>query len=79
MKSYSLELVQRKTGSGAVGKLATVALLGAGAYFGYRNFIKDKKGKGTADVQRESSYDADAHEGEDFTARILRAAKRIIK
>lgn len=79
MKSYSLELVQRKTGSGAVGKLATVALLGAGAYLGYKNLIKDKKNKGYSDEKKESAYDAKAHEGEDFTARILNAAKRIIK
>lgn len=61
MKSYSLELVQRKTGSGALGKLATVALLGAGAYFGYKNFIKDHK----------------SSEGEGLTTRILKAAKYI--
>lgn len=79
MKSYSLELVQRKTGSGPVGKLATVALLGAGAYLGYKNFIKDKKGKESSDFVKENSYDAAAHEGEDFTARILKAAKRLIK
>lgn len=79
MKSYSLELVQRKIGSGGAGKLATVALLGAAAFLGYKNFVKDKKGKGFSDAQKESSYDADAHEGEDFTARILNAAKRIIK
>jgi uncharacterized membrane protein YebE (DUF533 family) len=77
MKSYSLELVQRKTGSGALGRLATLALLGAGAYLGYKNLINDKKQK--KDVATENAYDAEAHEGEDFTARILKAAKRIIK
>lgn len=76
MKSYSLELVQRKTGSGAVGKLAAMALVGAGAYLGYKNLTKNKKG---AAESKESLFDAAAHEGEDFTARILKAAKRIIK
>jgi uncharacterized membrane protein YebE (DUF533 family) len=77
MKSYSLELVQRKTGGG-IGKLAAVALLGAGAYLGYKNLVKDKKKEGP-DVPKESAFDAEAHAGEDFTARILKAAKRIIK
>ena len=76
MKSYSLELVQRKTGSG-VGKLATVAILGAGAYWVYKNLKKDKKENEASD--QENAYDAEAHEGEDFTTRILKAAKRIIK
>ncbi|SHI03805.1 hypothetical protein SAMN02745823_02075 [Sporobacter termitidis DSM 10068] len=79
MKSYSLELVQRKTGSGVLGKLAAVALVGAGAYVGYKNLKKDKKQKSLSEAQGESTYDAQAHEGEDFTARILKAAKRIIK
>lgn len=79
MKSYSLELVQRKTGSGAFGKLAAVALLGAGAYLGYKNLKKDKKSIECSETQLGSSYDAEAHEGEDFTARILKAAKRMIK
>lgn len=61
MKSYSVELVQRKTGSGALGKLATAALLGAGAYYGYKNFLKGKK----------------SGEGEGLTTRILKAAKII--
>ena len=63
MKSYSVELVQRKTGSGAFGKLAAVALLGTGAYFGYKSFIKDKK----------------ASVAENLTTRILKAAHSIIK
>lgn len=79
MKSYSLELVQRKTGSGAVGKLATVALLGAGAYLGYKNLKRDKKDKVISEGYKESLYDSEAHEGDNFTARILKAAKRIIK
>ncbi len=79
MKSYSLELVQRKTGSGAFGKLATVALLGAGAYLGYKKLKSDKKNPDTLENGGESVYDAAAHEGEDFTDRILKAAKRIIK
>lgn len=78
MKSYSLELVQRKTGSGPMGKLATVALLGAGAYLGYKNFVKKNKDKESSDTFKENSYDTAAHEGADFTTRILRAAKRII-
>lgn len=79
MKSYSLELVQRKTGTGTLGKLAAVALLSAGAYVGYKNLKKDKKQNDLPGVQRNNAYDAEAHEGEDFTARILKAAKRIIK
>lgn len=77
MKSYSLELVQRKTGSGAAGKLAAIALIGAGAYLGYKNLGKNKKV--IADVPKENNFDAEAHEGEDFTARILKAARRILK
>lgn len=78
MKSYSLELVQRKTGSGALGKLATVALLGAGVYLGYKNLKTDKKPTEFSDGHSRGTYDAAAHEGEDFTARILKAAKRVI-
>lgn len=79
MKSYSLELVQRKTGSSGFSKLAAMALLGAGAYLGYKNITKNKQYKGFSEVQKESAYDADAHAGDDFTARVLKAAKRIIK
>ncbi len=78
MKSYSVELVQRKTGSGAFGKLATVALLGAGAYLGYKSLKKGKKHPEYSDGRTGSTYDAAAHEGEDFTARILKAAKKVI-
>ena len=78
MKSYSLELVQRKTGSGGLGKIAAAALLGVGAYLGYRTLKESKRGDSFVD-QEEDLYDAEAHEGEDFTARILRAAKRVIK
>ena len=78
MKSYSLELVQRRTGSGFFGKLATAALIGAGAYYGYKKLVKEEdKSKDESDINR--TYDAEAHEGEDFTDRILKAAKRIIK
>lgn len=79
MKSYSLELVQRKTGSSTIGKLATVALLGAGAYMSYKNLLKDKQKTESAPNQNERAYDTEAHEGEDFMARVLKAAKRIIK
>ncbi len=79
MKSYSLELVQRRTGSGAFGKLATLALIGAGAYYGYKKLKGDKNNSDTSEVNNDRTYDAEAHEGEDFTDRILKAAKRIIK
>ena len=79
MKSYSLELVQRKTGSGAFGKLMAAALLGAGAYLGYKNIVKTKKQQDSADIIGAGGYDKEAHEGEDFTARILKAARRVIK
>lgn len=78
MKSYSLELVQRKTGSGAIGKLAALVFVGAGAYLGYKSLTKEKKYKEFSDVQNGSTYDTEAHEGEDFTTRILKAAKRVI-
>ncbi|MCL2391344.1 MAG: hypothetical protein FWC66_01885 [Oscillospiraceae bacterium] len=78
MKSYSLELVQRKTNSGLLGKVAIAALVGAGAYLGYKKLTDEKKNKDFTDGVG-STYDAEAHEGEDFTARILRAAKRIIE
>jgi len=79
MKSYSLELVERKTGAGVIGKVALVALLGAGAYYGYKK-IKDDDNKDTTYTEGVGgTYDLDAQEGEDFTARVLRAARRIIK
>ena len=78
MKSYSLELVQRKTGSGTFGKLVAVAALGAGAYVGYRRLTNDKKNTEGANRRKHSTYDAEAHDGENFTARILKAAKRVI-
>lgn len=78
MKSYSLELVQRKTGSGTLSKLAVLAVLGTGAYLGYKNLAGTKKPKEYSDENTASTYDAAAHEGEDFTARILKAAKRVI-
>ena len=78
MKSYSLELVQRKTGTGLVGKIAVTALVGIGAYYGYKK-IKDDDKKTTAVDNLSGTYDLDAQEGEDFTARVLRAARRIIK
>ena len=77
MKSYSLELVQRKTGSGILGKLATAALIGAGVYYGYKKL--NKEDDDAAKKDEENTFDAQAHEGEDFTNRILKAAKRIIK
>ncbi len=76
MKSYSLELVQRR--SGVFGKLAAAALIGAGAYYGYKKLAKEDKYKDLSDADN-SGYDAQAHEGDDFTARILKAAKRIVK
>jgi len=79
MKSYSLELVQRKTGTGAPGKIALLAALGAGAYLGYKRLTDVKKNPDFSDGRSGSTYDSEAHEGEDFTARILRAAKRIIR
>ena len=75
MKSYSLELVQRKTGSGTFGKFAA-ALLGAGVYLGYKKLLKKKKGNASSTAQKESSYDVEAHEDDDFTARIFLAAKK---
>ena len=78
MKSYSLELVQRKTGTGLVGKIAVTALVGIGAYYGYKK-IKDDDKKTSAVDNLSGTYDLDAQEGEDFTARVLRAARRIIK
>ena len=78
MKSYSLELVQRKTGSG-LAKLSAAALLGAGAYVGYKRLKKSTPGNARKDSEGELSYDSEAREGEDFTARILRAAKRLVK
>ena len=77
MKSYSLELVQRKTGSGMIGKVAVVALVGIGAYYGYKKIKDDDKKTDAEGVS--GTYDLDAQEGEDFTARVLRAARRIIK
>jgi len=79
MKSYSLELVERKTGTGRIGKLAVVALLGIGAYYGYKKIKDDDKKEKTYTDGVSGTYDLDAQEGEDFTARVLRAARRIIK
>ena len=78
MKSYSVELVQRKTGAGSLGKVAIAALAGIGAYYGYKWIKKDNKDK-TYTEGVGGSYDLDAQEGEDFTSRVLRAARRIIK
>jgi len=79
MKSYSLELVQRKgNGSGAIGKAAITALAGLGAYYGYKWYKKRDDNKATSDGTG-GVYDLDAQEGEDFTSRVLRAARRIIK
>jgi len=78
MKSYSLELVQRKTSDGLIGKVALAALVGAGAYLGYKKLTQEKT-KDFTEVTGGSTYDAEAQEGEDFTQRILRAAKRIIE
>ena len=78
MKSYSLELVQRKTGSGVLGKIAVTALVGIGAYYGYKWYKKDDK-KEKKNTEGVVGYDLDAQEGEDFTSRVLRAARRIIK
>jgi len=77
MKSYSFELVQRKAGGGWLGKTAIVALVGIGAYYGYKK-LKEDDTKTAADGVS-GTYDLDAQEGEDFTARVLRAARRIIK
>jgi len=79
MKSYSLELVQRKTGGGLVGKVAILALVGIGAYYGYKKIKDDDDAKKVAVDGVSGTYDLDAQEGEDFTARVLRAARRIIK
>jgi len=78
MKSYSLELVQRKTGGGWLGRTAIVALVGIGAYYGYKKLKDDDTKVGSSDGVS-GTYDLDAQEGEDFTARVLRAARRIIK
>ena len=78
MKSYSLELVQRKTGGGLVGKVAIAALAGVGAYYVYKWYKKEDKKDKDSD-SGVSSYDLDAQEGEAFTSRVLRAARRIIK
>ena len=80
MKSYSLELVQRKSGSSSLGKLSTAVLLGVGVYTGYKRLKSSPttKSAGAAST-KDFAYDAGAHEGEDFTARILKAAKNIIK
>ena len=79
MKSYSLELVQRKTSSGLPGKIALLAVVGAGAYFGYKRVTDTTNAPDFTDGRSGSDYDGEAHEGEDFTARVLRAARRIIK
>ena len=79
MKSYSLELVQRKSGSGAAGKTALAALAGIGAYYGYKWWKKDRDEKKTTSSSSVSTYDLDAQEGESFTERVLRAARRVIK
>jgi len=79
MKSYSLELVQRKTGSGALGKLALLAIVGAGAYYGYKKLTDEAKKDDFTAGRSESTFDREAQDGEDFTARVLRAAKRIVK
>jgi len=79
MKSYSLELVQRRTGGGIVGKVAVAALVGIGAYYGYKKIKDDDKKTAGAIDNVSGTYDLDAQEGEDFTARVLRAARRIIK
>lgn len=78
MKSYSLELVQRKTGDGALSKLALIAAIGAGVYYGYKWITDEKKEKNFTDGVNGVTYDAEAHEGESFTARVLKAAKRIV-
>jgi len=79
MKSYSLELVQRKSGSGAVGKTALAALAGIGIYYGYKWYKKDKDTKNSTGSTSGSTYDLDAQEGDSFTERVLRAARRVIK
>lgn len=78
MKSYSLELVQRKTGAGALGKMVTLAAIGIGVYAGYRRLTDTKKTNEFKDGIKENTFDAAAHEGENFTARVLKAAKRAI-
>ena len=78
MKSYSFELVQRRSGLDTIGKIVGLAALGVGLYYGYKALTKDTKNQGTSNVP-ENTFDVEAHEGEDFTARILKAAKRVVK
>jgi uncharacterized membrane protein YebE (DUF533 family) len=81
MKSYSLELVERKTDAGLLGKIAMLAAIGAGAYYGYKKITDENKNKELTDGNSNSgrTYDREAHEGEKFTERVLQAAKRVIK
>jgi|GEM_PF-2524106 len=79
MKSYSQEYVLRRSGSGTLGKIAITALVGIGAYYGYKWYKKDDKNEKTNSEIASGSYDLDAQEGEAFTDRVLRAARRIIK
>jgi len=79
MKSYSLELVERKTDAGLLSKVAVLAAVGAGAYFGYKKITDETKNKDLTDGSSKSTIDREAHEGEKFTERVLLAAKRVIK
>ena len=79
MKSYSLELVQRKTGGSALGKLVVLAALGGVAYLGYKRLTDEAKKDDFTAGRVDSTFDREAQAGEDFTARVLRAAKRIVK
>ena len=78
MKSYSQEYVLRRSGSGVLGKIAITALAGIGAYYGYKWYKKEDKKDKDYDSGA-GTYDLDAQEGEAFTSRVLRAARRIIK
>lgn len=79
MKSYSFELVQRKSGSGALGKVIGLAALGVGIYYGYKKLTDETKQQEFSNGQQGGTFDVEAHEGEDFAARILKAAKRVVK
>ena len=79
MKSYSLELVQRKTGAGRLGTIAIAAIVGVGVYYGYKKIKEDDNKDASYTDGVGGTYDLDAQEGEAFTARVLRAARRIIK
>ena len=79
MRSYSLELVERKNGGGGLGKAALLAVIGAGVYYGYKKLVVENKNKNFTYLLTDSTFDSEAQEGDDFTQRVLRAAKKIVK